>query len=248
MWPEADQILVALIDCDEATSKLILRMTKSNGFRVRSFPTTLSFLEEFDSSTPGCIVADFNMPERGGWELVDVTQVGQPGIQIVFLADTMDVATAVELMKAGVSDILLRPVREDTIRKCVTRAIDCDIENKRQYDALSKTRKQFTMLTPREREVFQLVVSGIPSREIAQVLDRSQKTVEVHRTSIMKKMSARSVVDLVRMGIELRVFDKRHEMEEPKERRSDTNGMIVKNSHHDMRLSGAPIAGIAPLF
>ena len=207
MWPELEQVCISLIDCDDATSTLLVQVADTSRFKVRRFATALSFLEQFDPSLPGCAIANFNMPDRGGWELVDVVQADAPGIQIVFVADELDVPTAVELMKAGVSDVVMKPISEVTIRKCISRAIEVDLQHKREFAAHSVARRHYTMLTPREREVFQLVVSGLPSKGIAQVLDRSQKTVEVHRTSIMKKMAAKSVVDLVRMGIELHVLD-----------------------------------------
>lgn len=207
MWPELEQVCISLIDCDDATSALLVQVAETSRFKVRRFPSALSFLEQFDPSQPGCAIADFNMPDRGGWELVDVIQAEPPGIQLIFFADALDVSTAVDLMKAGVSDVVMKPIREDIIRKCIARAIEVDLQHKREFAAHSVARRHYTMLTPREREVFQLVVSGLPSKGIAQVLDRSQKTVEVHRTSIMKKMAAKSVVDLVRMGIELHVLD-----------------------------------------
>ena len=207
MWPELDQVCISLIDCDDATSEMLHHVTDTNRFKVHRFADALAFLEQFDRALPGCAVANFNMPDRGGWELVDVIQAEAPGIQIVFFADELDVSTAVELMKAGVSDVLMKPIGETTLRNCISRAIELDLQRKREFASHSVARRHYTMLTPREREVFQLVVSGLPSKGIAQKLDRSQKTVEVHRTSIMKKMAAKSVVDLVRMGIELHVLD-----------------------------------------
>src|SRR6188768_1511167 len=101
---ELEQVCVSLIDCDDATADLLVHVADISRLKVRRFATALSFLEQFDPSIPGCAVANFNMPDSGGWELVDVVQADAPGIQIVFFADELDVSTAVELMKAGVSD------------------------------------------------------------------------------------------------------------------------------------------------
>jgi FixJ family two-component response regulator len=145
------------------------------------------------------------MPERGGWELVDVVGAQPPGLPIILYASNLDVGTAVQLMKSGVSDILPYPVPEDALRSGIQRCMEIDLRLKREFAARGAARRHFATLTPREREVFGLVVSGLPSKDIARLLDRSLKTVEVHRTSIMRKMAARSVVDLVRLGLTLHV-------------------------------------------
>lgn len=207
MWPEIETPVVSLVEVDDDTAELMLNVADAIGVRLRRFSSALSFLQQFNSAEPGCVFADFNMPNRGGWELVDVINAEAPGLQIVFFASAIEIATVVNLMKAGVSDIITQPFEKQALELCIRRAIDLDVQNKRAYSAHASARRYYTMLTPREREVFQLVVSGLPSKGIAQVLDRSQKTVEVHRTSIMKKMAAKSVVDLVRLGIELRVLD-----------------------------------------
>jgi len=210
MWQASELPTVSLIECDDKTADLVLAVSHPLGLRVRRFTSALTFLQQFDPSEPGCALADFNMSDRGGWELVDVVGAEAPGLQIVFYASGLDVATAVELMKAGVSDILTQPLQKSTLHTSIKRAVELDVRNKRAYAAQASARRHYMMLTPREREVFHLVVSGLPSKGIAQVLDRSQKTIEVHRTSIMKKMEAKSVVDLVRMGIELHVLDSDH--------------------------------------
>lgn len=211
-----EQSNIFLIHCDESISGLVAQFQERSRLTLQAFPTVLSFLEQFEPSIPGCVIADFRSPDGGGWDLLDVTQAEPPGIQLIFVADTMNVSTAVELMKAGVCDVLTRPVTAEGLINSIERALAIDVRHKHEFAAVSATRKHYTMLTPREREVFQLVVSGLPSKGIARVLDRSQKTVEVHRTSIMKKMAARSVVDLVRMGIELHVLDDKSEVSTPK--------------------------------
>jgi len=232
MSPAMEQVSVSCINCEKETIRLLASITEPLRFTLSRFPTALSFLEQFDPSVPGCAIADFNMPDCGNWELVEVIQAEPPGIEIIFLAETMDVTTAVELMKAGVADVYLKPFNAHTLKQSLCRAVETDAEKKRLFASREFARQHYTMLTPREREVFQLVVSGLPSKGIARVLDRSQKTVEVHRTSIMKKMAARSVVDLVRMGMELSVLDE----------------LGASKTHNDGHIGGSTLAATSHTF
>lgn len=201
---------VSLIECNNADAALILATADSMELKTKRFASVLSFLQQFDPSEPGCVVADFHLPDRGAWELVDAINLEPPGSSLIFFAREIDAATAIELMKAGVSDILALPLNERFLRASLSHAVGLDLRNKRAFAAQALARHHYSLLTPREREVFLLVVSGLSSRDIAQTLGRSQKTVEVHRTSIMKKMQARGVVDLVRTGLELHLLDTHH--------------------------------------
>lgn len=204
MVPEQNRLCVWMIGCDQPLVHQIQSTVQQDNLEWQVHPQLLGFLEVFDSTRSGCAIASIDLPERGAWELLENLRANPPGLHVIILAQFIDAPTAIELMKAGAHDILIQPY--SGLARSVQQALELDLLLKMDHAAHAAARRHYLILTPREREIFHMVVTGLPSKAIAQSLSRSQKTVEVHRTSIMKKMGARSVVDLVRIGMELRIL------------------------------------------
>ncbi|HZU90264.1 MAG TPA: response regulator [Stellaceae bacterium] len=173
-------------------------------YSVEAFPSAGAFLEEYDPHRGGCLVLDVQMPRMTGLELQQDLNLRGWRIPVIFITGHGTVPLAIAAMKAGAFDFIEKPLREDALLDSIERALhwnDRAYEERLERAALQS---RATLLTSREREVFALVAAGEPNKVIARRLGISFRTVELHRAHINEKLQARSLSDLIRMGIILK--------------------------------------------
>jgi RNA polymerase sigma factor (sigma-70 family) len=157
------------------------------------------FLENVDEQRPGCLVLDIRMPGLGGLELQEELIKRGNTVPIIFITGHGDVPMAVDAMQKGAVDFIQKPFRDQDLLDRVREALSTDEERRAEQQQHAEVADRLARLTNREREVFDLVVTGKPNKVIAYELGVSQRTVEIHRARVMEKMQARSLADLVKM-------------------------------------------------
>jgi two-component system response regulator FixJ len=195
---------VIVIDDDEAVRgslKLLLRSVK---LPVAVYASALEFLPSYAIDQPGCLVVDVRMPGMSGLELQQQLNLRGAMIPVIFITGHGDISMAVEAMRQGAFDFLPKPFRDQELLDRVQRALEKDAANRRDMAQTERVRELLDTLTPREREVLELVTSGKPNKVMAAELGVSQRTVEIHRARVMEKMHANSLAQLVRMVMDLK--------------------------------------------
>jgi FixJ family two-component response regulator len=194
-----DAAIVYDVDDDESVLKATARLLKSVGLRVETFSSARDFLEHDRDDVPGCLVLDVRMPGLSGMGLQQELAAAGVDLPIVFVSAHGDIPMTVRAMKAGAADFLPKPVDDQKLLDAVGQAIDRHTLTRRKNDATQDIRARIGSLTPREREVLQLVAGGLLNKQIAGRLGIAEPTVKVHRRHVMEKMAANSLADLVRM-------------------------------------------------
>ena len=193
---------VFVIDDDEAVRTSLRLLLKSVGLPVETFASAQEFLDQYDEDRAGCLVLDIRMPGISGLELQQHLNERNSIMPIVFITGHGDVPMAVEAMQAGAVDFIQKPFRDQDLIDRINRALDKDRDMRSELRERDEIRRRMLQLTPREREVLDLVTQGKANKVIAGDLNVSQRTVEIHRARVMEKMGAGSLAHLVRMVIE----------------------------------------------
>ncbi|MBS1200021.1 MAG: histidine kinase [Proteobacteria bacterium] len=193
---------VFVVDDDEAVRTSLRLLLKSVGLPVETFASAQEFLDQFDPGRAGCLVLDIRMPGMSGLELQQHLNDRHSIMPIVFITGHGDVPMAVEAMQAGAVDFIQKPFRDQDLIDRINRALEKDREMRGELRERDEIRRRMSQLTPREREVLELVTQGKANKVIAGDLNVSQRTVEIHRARVMEKMGANSLAHLVRMVIE----------------------------------------------
>ncbi len=195
-------INIYLID-DDRDLLDYLEVTMSNeSCNVFTFASAQSFLDQLDQVAPnGCVVLDVNMPQMDGLELQSRLNDMNFSLPIIFLTAHAEVPMAVKAMQAGAVDFIQKPVQPDELMASVVRVIKTPQKNMPSAEEVELVKQTVEELTPREREVMHLVVQGASNKEAAQNLDISPRTVEIYRATVMRKMDAPNLPDLVRKAI-----------------------------------------------
>lgn len=195
---------IFVVDDDTSVRNALKRLIRSLGFTVETFDSAQAFLNRKPHDGPACLILDIRMPETSGIELQrKLTETGVQ-IPIIFITGHGNVQMSVKAMKAGALDFIEKPFEDQTLIDALHTAI---ARSKHDWAEQIKRRKLQTCvdsLTPREYEVFRLVVAGLLNKQIAAELGMSEKTVKVHRGRVMQKMQAPSLADLVKMSEKLR--------------------------------------------
>ena len=192
---------VFVVDDDAAVRQGLRFMLRAAGYTVEAIPSALSFLEDYNPRRGGCLLLDVQMPQMSGLDLQQQLNVRGWRIPVIFITGHGTVSLAIAAMKAGAFDFIEKPLREDALLESIERALHW---NDRAYEErLERATLQLraALLTLREREVFELVATGEPNKVIARRLGISFRTVELHRAHISEKLQARSLSDLIRMGL-----------------------------------------------
>lgn len=194
---------VFIVDDDDAVRSSLRLLIKSVGLIPSALGSAREFLEKYDPAQPGCLVLDVRMPEMSGLELQE--QLNRQGavIPVIFITGHGDVPMAVEAMQAGAFDFLQKPFRDQDLIDRIQRALEKDRANRAVLNERGLIQERLKSLTPREREVLEMVSSGKPNKIMAADLGVSQRTVEIHRARVMEKMGASSLAQLVRMVMDL---------------------------------------------
>jgi FixJ family two-component response regulator len=191
--------LVYVVDDDESVRKALARLIRAAGFEVEAFPSAQAFLEREITDRPCCLVLDIRLPGQSGLDLQTDLGPTQRTMPIIFITGHGTVPASVRAMKAGALDFLQKPFDEsellDGVRRALTRSRDAHAIDAER----AALQRRMDTLTARERQVLDLVVTGMLNKQIAAELGAAEKTIKVHRGRVMRKMQADSVADLVRM-------------------------------------------------
>ena len=189
--------VVHIVDDDAAFRKAIARLLQASGYRVALYESGDRLIDNPPGAEAGCILLDIRMNGLGGLELQDRLRERGVILPIVFLTGHGDIPTSVRAIKAGAEDFLSKPVSKETLLRAVERALAGYEEAHERHVRLASLRTLVGALTPREREVFSLVVRGKLNKQIAHELGASERTVKAHRQSIMHKLGVQSVAEAV---------------------------------------------------
>lgn len=195
--------LVYIVDDDPSVRRALVRLIRAAGFDVTAFASAQEFLSAPLAERPCCLVLDVRLPGVSGLELQEQLASSGRHLPIIFITGHGDIPMSVRAMKAGAIDFLVKPFHEKELLEAIRAAIRADLEIRRHEAELSELRRRMMTLTPREREVFELVVRGLLNKQIAARLGTTEKTIKVHRARVMEKMKARSLAELVRLAEKL---------------------------------------------
>jgi RNA polymerase sigma factor (sigma-70 family) len=192
------QGLVHIVDDDASFRTAVERRLKHAGYEVAAYASAAHLLDHLPSdSVLGCILLDVRIPGLSGPELQErLSELGST-LPIIFLTGYPDVRTTVRTIKAGAEDFLTKPVSSDKLLQAVERAIAHHTATYRRKNTLDNVRAHIAALTPRERQVFELVVRGNTNKQIARAIGGTERTIKAHRHRVMEKMQVRSVAELV---------------------------------------------------
>ena len=194
---------IHVVEDDHAMRAAIVRLLQVAGYAAREYASAAQFLIARRADEPGCILLDIGLPGMNGIELHAVLRSMGDSTPVVFLTGRGDIETGVEAMKAGAVDFLTKPVRREPLMRALDAALSRDAQARARKTQLEAANRSFDNLTPREREVFSLVVEGKLNKQIADELGTSVRTVKAHRAQVMAKMHAGSIADLVKMAGQL---------------------------------------------
>ena len=192
---------VYVIDDDSAMRESLEFLVSSVGMQVHSFPSASDFLDRVDPHASGCIVLDVRMPGMSGRDLQEQLGQNRFAMPVIIVTGHADVPMAVRALKAGAYDFIEKPFNDQVLLDCIQRALEEESQSKVRLDRQREIDARIATLTPRERQVMEMVVSGMANKQVAAELGLSEKTIEVHRKHVMEKMGAGNVADLIRMAL-----------------------------------------------
>jgi FixJ family two-component response regulator len=195
-----DQPFVFVIDDDASVRDALEDLFRSIGLGVVSFASTKEFLQRQRHDAPACVVLDVRLPGQSGLEFQRALTKSGEHLPVIFISGHGDISMSVEAIKAGAIDFLTKPLHEQKLLDAIQAGIERDRARRAEERNTTQLRERFNSLTPREREVFMIVVTGRPNKQIAAELELSEMTVKIHRSQMMRKMMAKSLVELVRMA------------------------------------------------
>ena len=198
--------VVFVVDDDPSVRKSLTRLLTSAGYQVEAFASAGDFLLREPHAGPSCLVLDVRMPGLNGLDLQQALAAEGRRMSIVFCTGHADVPMSVKAMKDGALDVLTKPFDAKDLLDAIGRALAKDARDLGSGARLTEIRERVKTLTPRETEVFALVVTGALNKQIAFELGIGEKTVKVHRARVMEKMRAGSVAELVRLADQVGVI------------------------------------------
>ena len=192
---------VFVVDDDPAVLRGLRLLMKSVKLNVETYLSAQEFLDDYDPAQPGCLLLDLRMPGISGLELQEILRTRNIPIPIIIITGYGEVSAAVQAMQKGAVDFLEKPFNDQVLVDQIQKAIAEDAQIRQQRAEQEAVLARLALLTPREQEVMDLVIAGEPNKVIARQLGISPKTVEFHRSHIMKKMKVGSVAELVALVI-----------------------------------------------
>jgi len=200
-----EQPIVYLIDDDESAREGMADLLRSVGHKEHPFGSAQEFLDSARPNAPGCIVLDVRLPGPSGLEVQRTLTKSNIHLPIIFVTGHGDIPMSVRAIKSGAIEFLTKPVHEQQLLDAVQAGLERDRARREEAEVVAELRQRFDSLTPREREIFRLIAIGRRNKVIAAEAGLSEMTVKVHRSHVMQKMRANSLIDLVRMADQLGV-------------------------------------------
>jgi FixJ family two-component response regulator len=192
--------VIFIVDDDPSVRKSLTRVVMSAGYTVEAFASAREFMAREPFVGPCCVVLDVRMPGLTGLDLQSALAGSGHRMPIVFITGHGDISMSVKAMKAGAVDFLTKPFDVESLLEAIQRAVAKDVKDLSEEGRTAEILERVKLLTPRETEVFALVVTGMLNKQIAGELGIGEKTVKVHRARVMEKMQAGSVAELVRLA------------------------------------------------
>lgn len=190
---------VFVVDDDEDVRDSLRLLLRSVGLEAVAYPSADAFLDAYDAEQPGCLVLDVRMPGMSGLGLQQrLAELGAT-LPIIFITGHGDVPAAVRAMRSGAIDFLQKPFDDQQLLDRIHQALEADRDLRAEVDAREAVERRLDSLTPRERQVMELIVAGLANKNVAGRLGVSPRTVEIHRARVMAKMKASSFAHLVKM-------------------------------------------------
>ena len=197
--PDSQPPTIFVVDDEPAVRKSINLILARTGFPIQLFESAVDYLEQFDPLRAGCLITDVRMPGMDGMQLLKELDSRNASLPILMLSAHGDIGMAVRALKLGAIDFLEKPVDPNVLRQKVLQAMEQDELARTGQEELEEIRSAIQTLSPREREVLELLVDGKTAKVIGVILGTAHNTVRVQRANILRKMRADNVVDLIRM-------------------------------------------------
>ena len=193
---------VFIVDDDEGVREGLGLLLETVGHPYESYSSAIEFLDAYDPGKGGCLILDIRMPRMSGLELQEKLNEQESPLPIIFITGHGDIPMAVDAMRRGALDFIRKPFREQDLLDRINEALDLDAGKRKNVLGRQQLLEKIAALSEREREVFDHVAAGQMNKAIAQDLGISERTVEVHRSQVMKKLGVRTLAQLVRIKIE----------------------------------------------
>jgi FixJ family two-component response regulator len=190
---------VFIVDDDVQTLRAFARILHIEGFEVDTFHSASEFLKHTPSDVPSCLILDLKLPDIDGLQLQQLMRDAQVDMPIIFVSGYGDVPSTASAMRFGAVDFLEKPVEDARLLDAVSNAVALDAERRGRRRDIEDARQRLARLTPRERQVCELVARGLLNKQIADEIGASERTVKIHRARALQKVGATSVSDLVRL-------------------------------------------------
>src|SRR5450432_2975937 len=194
---------IYVVDDDDGMRRALDALLSTVGYKTAVFARPREFLATFKMDAPGCLVLDIRMPDMSGLELQQHLNRMGSMLPVIFITGHGDVPMAVQAMKEGAFEFIQKPFRDQELLDHINHALQQDAENRKDLALRAEVLHRFETLTPREKQVMELVADGAANKVIAIDLGLSERTVEIHRAKVMEKMGARSVAHLVKLQMSL---------------------------------------------
>lgn len=194
-----DDPIVYVLDDDLAVRQALSSVIRSVGLRVETFASAQEFLRHTRLDAPSCLVLDVQLPDVSGLDLLPELDAAAAPIPIIFITGHGTIPMSVRAMKAGALEFLTKPFREEDLLAAIEHALERDRAARRERAELAELRERLAKLSPREREVLALVVTGRMNKQIAAELGTAEQTIKQHRGRVMRKLGVESVAELVRL-------------------------------------------------
>ena len=195
--------MIFVVDDDASMREALQRLLRSVGLPVTTFASAREFLQHRGADVPGCLVLDVRLPGLSGLDLQHELATAQIDLPIIFMTGYGDIPMTVQAMKAGAVEFLIKPFRDQDLLDAIQQALERDRVARAQRTEMAELRERFDALTPRERDVFGLVVTGLQNKQVAAALGTSAMTIKRHRAQVMHKMRVTSLAELVRIADQL---------------------------------------------